>query len=390
LTHSSSTSVWSNCYRCMNDVVRYIIHWLCYGNEAAAEKVHYASSLDPKSAYPLTIIGDEMTATLHYPIRTEPQVEQLSNGHYVIHTDLVYNTFFFVSRAEEVLNPKRDEYDRFLACHSTFSIHQWQTALLDDYSHLILGLLNEPLPDSGFSAIHLTHDIDTLTQYRRMRGAVGGMLRGQWAAVWAALRDIHEDPAYTFPWMIQQDKGHEVIYFIKHTSGRGLDYPQYSLRSKDYLSTIHMLQQSGAQIGIHSSAYPTCPLPEGKVHRSHYLCCSIQRMQQLADASYTDDYTMGFADCAGFRLQTTRAVKWINPLTRQLTPLTLHPLTMMDCTLSSNRYMHLSEDEAYTYAARLIDYVRLHHGEVNLLWHNTSFNDANYHTTLYPKILQLL
>jgi hypothetical protein len=113
-------------------------------------------------------------------------------------------------------------------------------------------------------------------------------------------------------------------------------------------------------------------------------------MQRIADAGYTDDFTMGFADQAGFRLQTSRAVRWINPQTMQLTSLTLHPLLIMDTTLSGENYMNLTEDEAYFLCERLIAKVRMHHGDVCLLWHNSNFDSHSYHTSLYPKILQLL
>jgi hypothetical protein len=113
-------------------------------------------------------------------------------------------------------------------------------------------------------------------------------------------------------------------------------------------------------------------------------------MQRLAEAGYTDDFTMGFADEAGFRLQTCRAIRWINPQTMQLTNLTLHPLIIMDCTLSNDNYMHLTEDEAYFLCERLIDKVKLHRGDLCLLWHNTSINNRSYHRSLYPKIIEII
>ena len=113
-------------------------------------------------------------------------------------------------------------------------------------------------------------------------------------------------------------------------------------------------------------------------------------MQRLADAGITDDFTMGFADEAGFRLQTTRAVRWINPQTMRLTSLTLHPLTVMDGTLSNADYMNLNEDEAYFLCERLFSKVQMHHGDLCLLWHNSIFAETPYHRSLYPKLLQLI
>jgi len=383
------------------DVVRYIIEFLLYGNTEAAKKVAYAPMFDDTGNAIVTILGDGLTGELHYPNLTHPEVETLPSGRYIIHTDIVYNAFFFISRAEEVLNPRRDQYGRFLAVYSMLQPNDLQIPLVDEYSRILMKLMDLPLPEPGFDAVHLTHDIDTLTSYRHLRGAIGGICRGQWQQVKASLRDLRNDPAYTFPWMMEQDAeciksaqctmhNAQCIYFVKDTPGRGIDYPQYNLHGRDWCKTKDMLLHRGAQLGLHSSAYDRTSLPKAQLHRSHYLACSIDRMQQLADAGVTDDYTMGFADMAGFRLQTTRAVRWINPLSRQLTSLTLHPLTMMDCTLSNANYMHLTEDEAYFMAQELIEKVRQHHGEVNLLWHNTSFGEDSYHRSLYPKILQLI
>ena len=113
-------------------------------------------------------------------------------------------------------------------------------------------------------------------------------------------------------------------------------------------------------------------------------------MQQLVDMGVKHDFTMMFADHAGFRLQTTRAVRWVNPETWQLTELTLHPLTVMDCTLSHAHYMGLTEDEAYFECQRLFEKVHQNAGEVVLLWHNTSIDKQGYHRSLYEKLIEML
>jgi hypothetical protein len=271
--------------------------------------------------------------------------------------------------------------------------------LVDEYSRLICKTLQLPMPEVRFAKINLTHDIDTLGKYHSFRGVLGGIKRGEWHEVWQSLTDIKKDPDYSFPWLIRQDKqvaGAQMIYFAKDTTGRGYDYPQYNLNGSEWQQTRLMLENSGAIIGLHSS-YNDRHLPEHdrgginrQYHRSHYLKCSIRRMQQLADAGVTDDYTMGFPDRIGFRLQTTRPVRWFNPLTMTLTNLTLHPLTVMDVTLHAERYMHLGEDEAYFLCQELFDRVRNLNGELTLLWHNSNINNNTYHRNLYPKLLKLL
>lgn len=373
----------------MDEIIKYIIEFLLYGNKEAAKQVGYTGDPTEWSRYKVCIqpnghLGKDWVM----PDLSRPILEQ----------DLIYNTAFFISQAEETLTPQRDVHGRFLAKHSLLGQgNRLMIPLLDEYSRVLMKALDLPLPAIGFSTINLTHDIDFLDYYRHLRGALGGIIRGHFKEVMAARRDIHNDPAYTFDWLIKQDEQvkqrhpeTQVIYFVKHTKGRGFDYPQYNLQGKDYRQLEQTLLAQGAQIGWHSSYYPTPLLPSSPTpHRSHYLHCDIHRLQQLVEAGVTHDYSMGFADKAGFRLQTTRPVRWINPLTFELTNLTLHPLTIMDCTLSNECYMNLSEEEAFYYCQQLIEKVKQYHGELTLLWHNHIMQDP-YHHTLYPELLSLI
>ena len=382
--------------RKINDVVNYILTWLCYGDSEAASRVAYTADESALQDHDVMIVPNgELGHRIVLPDMREVVVEQPAKGKAIIRTDIVYNTFFFISRAEETYNTERDEHSRFLAKYSLLGQgNRLQIPSLDEHARLLLKLLNCPLPPSGFNHIYLTHDIDSISQYRSLRGAVGGLLRGERKQVREALKDIHRDPLYTFPWLIRKDAkvpDASVIYFVKKTKGKGFDRPQYNLRGRDYLQLEDMLLDSGARIGLHSSYYgePINNLPY-TLHRSHFLRCSIKQMQRLSKSGITDDFTMGFADKAGFRLQTTRAVRWINPSSLTITSLTLHPLIIMDTTLSNPNYMNLGEDEAYFVCERLIDKVRMHHGDLCLLWHNSSLTPDTYHKALYERILQML
>ena len=380
----------------MKEIIDYILTWLCYGDEEAAKRVAYTDDEKALEDHDVIIVPNGLLGKeLVVPELKRPIVEEPAKGKTIIRTDLVYAVFFFTSRAEELINSQRDEHGRFAARYSILSQKsRLQIPRLDEYARLLLKQLDLPLPSSGFGHIYLTHDIDAISRYRSLRGALGGIRRGETKAVLAALHDIHNDPLYTFPWLIEQDakvRKADAIYFVKRTKGRGFDYPQYCLWGRDFKRLKHMLRHNNVYLGVHGSYYGSIPKIEySKMFRAHYLRSSIEHMQALADAGYTDDFTMGFADQAGFRLQTSRAIRWINPQTMQLTNLTLHPLLAMDNTLSQDNYMHLTEDEAYFLCERLIDKVRLHHGDLCLLWHNSNLTKDTYNKSLYPKILQLL
>lgn len=380
----------------MKEIVNYIITWLCYGDEEAAQRVAYTADENALETHDVIIVPNGLLGKeIVYPDLKKPVIEQPSKGKTIIRTDIVYAAFFFASRAEELINLQRDEHDRFAAKFSVLGQKsRMQIPRLDEYARLVLKQLNMPLPEPGFGHIYLTHDIDAIAQYRHLRGAIGGVLRGESEKVWAALKEIHKDPLYTFPWLIAQDARlpqADSIYFVKHTHGKGYDYPQYPLWGRDYKRLKKLLRHSNAYLGIHGSYYGEIPkIKYSKMYRAHYLRASIDQLQRLVDAGYTDDFTMGFADQAGFRLQTSRAIRWINPKTMQLTPLMLHPLIIMDCTLSQANYMNLTEDEAYFLCERLIDKVRLHHGDLCLLWHNSNIIPGTYHKALYEKVINYI
>lgn len=388
----------------MNETIHYIITWLLYGNAEAAKQVGYTA--DPKEAekYKVTIIPNgHWGKDIVMPDLTNPRAEVIGEGESarkVVSLDIVYNTFFFLSRAEELINDQRDEHGRFLARYSILHTNNMlMIPLLDEYARFLTKALELELPKPGYNHIYLTHDIDSLEQYRHMRGALGGLIRGHWRDVWKSWHEIHNDPCYTFPWLMDQDRkvtkaySPDIvtpIYFAKHTQGKGYDYPQYSRHTKNYVRLRTSLKRTGAIIGIHSSYYGFYGETDHHCHRSHYLRCDINNMERLVGSGITDDFTMGFPDAAGFRMQTSRAFCWINPRTWEVQPLTLHPLLVMDCSLYGAQYMNLSEDEAYFFCQRLFDKVKQNHGDICILWHNHTPDHNAFHFSLYEKLINLL
>ena len=90
-----------------------------------------------------------------------------------------------------MINNQRDEHGRFLAKHSILGQNnRLMIPTVDEYARMLMKLLDLPMPTPSFSRIFLTHDIDSIEQYRHWRGALGGILRGKVREVIAALKDI--------------------------------------------------------------------------------------------------------------------------------------------------------------------------------------------------------
>ena len=432
-----------------SETVAYIVRFLLHGNDALARRVGYTSDATLFGHYSVVVVpsqfwNDGIFGTLRaepvLPLSEidgvpllfgAPHVERLGDT-IVVYADIVASAFFLLSRYEEWLHPHdlRDMHGRFVGRHSLAAragfIHR---PIVDEYGALLRKWLRdagcavrEPAP--GFEAVYLTHDVDTIAFYRHVRGFLGGIKRALFghnvrlADVLRAQKSLQHDAAYTFPWLMAQDamvpQAHAIYFFKAAVETDRFDYPQYNLRGGDARQLVAFLRDNGCEIGLHASYFSgTQPavIPDERqklqealqqpvtANRWHYLrTLQPADFGALVQAGITDDFTMGYADVAGFRLGTCRAVRWIDAQTGTVTPLVLHPLTVMDCTLSNTNYMNLqTEDEAYFFCEQLFDKVRQYAGDITLLWHNSIFKSnttnnnnesINYHTTLYPKLLK--
>lgn len=359
-----------------------------------------------------------------------PEIEYL-NDTCVIHADLIASTYFLITRYEEMVRRNvRDTHGRFPGKESLpYRAGFLERPIIDEYRKLLRKRIQVPFPripeiPSGLSNIYLTHDVDSPTLYRSWKGVIRSMLDGRniWHAVKGRFGHPDKDPYYTFPWFFRQDcslqeiKGHECCHSILFFRAGGRckqDKPHYNLQSKDIQKLIKDCIRHRAHIGLHSS-YQAGKKPmlitkekqrlernAGKpvrFNRHHFLANrEPEDMDYLEACGITDDFTIGFADVAGFRLGTSYPVRWINPVTRRLSPLKLHPLTIMDCTLSEPQYMDLSYNGALAYVLQLIEQVENVNGELVLLWHNDTVAthtqkpvSVDWQKTLYTNILEYL
>ena len=356
----------------------------------------------------------------------QPEIERTGNT-CILHADMIASSFFMISRYEEIIRRnERDEHGRFPGTKSLpFKAGFLHRPVVDEYGKLLRKLLRETgidikEPEEKFNKIYLTHDVDQLAHYRNLRGMSGAISRffnspvQTFKAVQSYFFGLKYDPWYTFPFLLDENKKlknqpAETIFFIK-TGGGNLqpDKPRHDIFDKNFNQLVELGKENNVKFGLHPS-YQTGIEPELitneknlldkrlKQHtvytRNHFLASrEPEDMQALIDNGFTDDFTMAYADRAGFRLGTCRAVKWINPTTPQLTNLTLHPLTLMDSTLNDKRYMNLPVDEAFRYSKSMIDEVKKHNGDLVLLWHNTSVekNNGLYHRDLYRWMINYL
>lgn len=349
----------------------------------------------------------------------------------VLYADFIASAFFLLSRYEEIVKRNdRDEHGRFIGKESVlFKCGLLSRPIVDEYGKILRQYLREldfivEEPKQEISKIYLTHDVDQLAHYRTFRGFAGAVSRfyksppQTYKAIKSFFLGVKYDPWFTFPWFSEwaenlKERRPAVdcrkILFIKTGGGEMQeDKPIHNIYNKDFDYLFKISKKRGVDFGLHPSyqaGINTDLIQEEKIildkklnqntiyTRNHYLANrEPEDMQKLIDSGLTDDFTMSFADVAGFRLGTSKPVKWINPVTLQVTNLTLHPLTLMDSTLSEKHYMGLDIDEAFTYCKKIINQVKFHNGELVLLWHNTMVEKGNkkYHRDLYRWIINYL
>ena len=344
----------------------------------------------------------------------------------IIHADIIASTYFLITRYEEfVQRNERDAHGRFPGKKSLPNragfIHR---PIVDEYRLLFrkwlrMSGINVTEIKKGIRHIYLTHDLDTPTLYRTWKGVLRSIRdkRGILQSIQKKYGPVEDDPYYTFPWLFEQNSklqeqvGQEIcqaILFIRSGGKTKQDKPHYSLSNKDIIQLLESVYSNHMSIGLHTSyqagIFPNLIKKEKKtlekhigktirMNRHHFLSSrEPEDMIQLEAAGITDDFTMGYADVAGFRLGTSYPVRWINPASRRLSAIRLHPLTIMDCTLEEKKYMGLNYEEAQTYSLNLIEQIKNVGGELTLLWHNTSARKSteSYLRKLYSHLLNEL
>jgi hypothetical protein len=434
----------------MNELILYLLRFLTIDPDHdtgtdALPSVGYTSDVSEFNNYDLVIIpSDFFNAGIYgtdasmpaLPLREvngipllygQPEAKRYGKT-IILYADLLASAYFLLTRYEEMVRANvRDEHGRFPGKeslpHRAGFIHR---PVVDEYRMLIQELLNGKMDASlrvshGISRIELTHDIDAPCLYRSWKGLFRSLIlhrRGIEKSFRDAFGNPENDPYFTFPFLMEKaNRLHFVrdnvraLLFFKAGGKDPNDKPRYNPAQKHIihiarLFTENMRTSIGLHVSYHSGKYPSASAiaQEKKklekaldmpinISRHHFLDTREPKdMDILVQAGIKHDYTLGYADAAGFRLGTSFPVRWINPIRQELTDLLLHPLAIMDCTLESGKYMNMDYETAEKYCLGIIENISRTGGVCSLLWHNTSIAEGNgsYLKRLYNTILDAL
>ena len=319
--------------------------------------------------------------------------------------DLFAAIFFLITRYEEYLPGKKDEYGRFaheqsLASKEGFLHLPLVNIWLEDFRKLLAA--RNPVfeqPHSQF-LFRPTYDIDMAWVYlhKGFRRNVGGtlllFLKGRFGKMLHRIRVIRgkqQDPYDAYEWMDQLHNSHKLdpVYFFLVAAQTGkydknTDVQNEAFRellrslASSYEAGLHPSWASGDHPHLISSEKNTLEQITGKkihVSRQHFIRFDLPvTYQRLISAGITDDYSMGYGTVNGFRASIASAFYWYDLKKEERTNLRVHPFCFMD----ANAYyeQRASPEAALEELTSYCSEVRKVNGTLITIWHNSFLGTA--------------
>ncbi len=308
---------------------------------------------------------------------------------------------------EEELDGPVDEHGRFPA---SASVRAPGAAPLDDLVVAIREAAGASAPDypgGARFAVALTHDIDTPWRWTRrgVRGAAA-RLKGALAsrdataarieATGLALAPLHQlfrsDPNWSHRRfaMAEQRRGFNSTCFVLAAHRDPHDGAAPEAYDARRARLVNQLDRLGLEVGLHASY--TCLADAGFLaeeravlaellggpiagNRHHYLRLPWHEgIRALDRLGFSYDTTLGHAERPGPRAGLSFPFRpWDGAAAKPLRILEL-PLVLMDATLSEERYLGLSAEDAWVEVERVLDHLAAVGGCASFLWHNDRFD----------------
>lgn len=318
--------------------------------------------------------------------------------------DIFSASFYLLSRYEEYLPFKVEEFGRFPASESiAYKYGFLNTPIVDiwikDFGEVLVNRFpGVSVKRNLFQAI-LTYDIDVAYQFKG---------RSFWRNTGATIRDIvkfkfgninkrfqvimqHQpDPWDVYDYLLAISKSAEfdsVFFFLlgnKSAHDRNLDFKNRAMRR-----LISKIKQH-TQVGIHPSLMSNEKtgllqteikrlenILEEKVikSRQHYLKIKFpETYKNLISAGIKEDYSLGYSEMAGFKAGTCFPFFFYDLKNEKVTDLTIFPVCVMEAIFIY--YLELDPEKAFVEIKQIIDEVKKVGGTFIPIWHNDNLADS--------------
>jgi hypothetical protein len=317
--------------------------------------------------------------------------------------DVFAATFYLVTRYEEYLPGKRDNYYRYKARYSLAGVNNFlEKPLVNIWA---LKLADQLEKEYGTTVLRRpsfrfipTFDIDNAYAFkhkgfiRNLFSTFRDIRRGNWTLIrkrHAVLYRLSKDPYDNYDFMLDTLKAHNyspITFFLLNNKGRrDRSLSPFSLA---YRYLIRQMAEAG-QVGIHPSYASNRnrkqltrevkrlkEITGSEVIRSrqHYLKLIMPKTyRQLISEGIKEDYTMGYPTRPGFRASICTPHYFFDIQQNETTSLMVFPFQVMDVTL--RQYRGLRATDAIRKISKLMEETYAVGGTFVPLWHNESLSD---------------
>lgn len=318
--------------------------------------------------------------------------------------DIFSAIFYMVSRYEEYLPFKPDQYGRYLPSDTlAFQNHFLQIPVVNRWIHIFKKILLQKFPtlaikNSCFQAI-VTYDIDVAYKFkgrglvRTIGSALKDTLYFNWKNIFERTSTLlagKKDPWDVYDSLsetITRNNLSSIFFFLladKTANDRNLRHDSPAM--KELIQKIRKFSEIGIHPSFHSSLIPEKITVEkerlekisGKKitkSRQHYLKFHLpETYNYLLSAGITQDYSMGFPSMPGFRAGTCKPFYFYDLKNETATDLKIFPVSCMDATFKY--YKKLSAEKTLIEILNLLKEVKKCEGTFISIWHNDNLGDS--------------
>ncbi|MCA6437039.1 MAG: polysaccharide deacetylase family protein [Bacteroidetes bacterium] len=313
--------------------------------------------------------------------------------------DLFGASFWLLTRYEEYLPHKIDKYQRFSYQSSLAYQHGFiEVPLINKWLNQLLVLLNvktnpEYMNPNRYQFLS-SIDIDNAYKYqykgfvRSLAGVASDLLKNE--GLLNRLRVLikkERDPYDAYDFLIDTHKKSNVktIYFFL-IGDYGINDKNHAATNQKFQSLIKRLADY-SMIGVHPSYGSKNKLQQLQVEisrlskithktirksRQHYSILNFpSTYKQLLQASISEDFSMGYTNCNGFRASYCLPFNWYNLIEEKMTDLILYPYCISEITLIKKAEKS-NFKEVYE---PIINEIKKYNGFNCIIFHNDNFND---------------
>jgi hypothetical protein len=317
--------------------------------------------------------------------------------------DILSAVFFLVSRYEEYNREEgRDDMGRFLASSSVAFVNDFlHRPLIDEWRKQLSNELEIKWPGhvkiTEFKEI-ISIDVDSAFAYKHkgFKRTLGGFGLDvikfrfrNFTRRFSTLLGWRPDDFNTYDQIMDFQKVHGVpviwFFLLSDYNKYDINVPHTSKPLRTLISKLDGKTQVGIHPGVMTNDQPDRLKTEIErlveitrrpcMHsRQHYLVLRFpDTYRNLFASGIRHDYTMGYADQAGFRASTSLSFRWYDLEKDAVTNLFVHPFVYMDITL--RHYLNLSPEQSLQKIEEFRDRVRTTGGTFISLWHNETFSN---------------